>query len=296
MKLNTSVVATSLTLALAGVLSACGAAAGPSSQLVTARYNFEQARTAPGAELVPDRVLAARQALMRAERIHAEEPGSAAERHYAYLASRKAGLAMAHGELALAERSEALADRRYNELQNEMRLRAQQKLRDARSQLATTRVSLEKEHQARIDAEKSAAAALESLKEFATVRADQQETIITLTGEVLFRVGESQLIPTARRSLELVAEAIKQQDENKAIIVEGHADSRGSDAMNQELSEARARAVQQFLIDHGLNGRNIQAVGRGESEPIANNATPEGRANNRRVEIIIKNSAPSTTP
>jgi outer membrane protein OmpA-like peptidoglycan-associated protein len=67
--------------------------------------------------------------------------------------------------------------------------------------------------------------------------------------------------------------------------------------MNQELSEARARAVRAFLIEHGLNARNVRSVGRGEHEPLANNDTPEGRANNRRVEIIIRDQqAPEQRP
>jgi len=94
-------------------------------------------------------------------------------------------------------------------------------------------------------------------------------------------------LPIAERQLAKVAEALKEQDESKTIVVEGHTDSRGSDAANLRLSQERAETVLLFLVGQGVDSQRIRAVGKGERNPIASNRTAEGRANNRRVEIIV---------
>jgi outer membrane protein OmpA-like peptidoglycan-associated protein len=71
------------------------------------------------------------------------------------------------------------------------------------------------------------------------------------------------------------------------VIVVGHTDSKGSDAYNQRLSLARAEAVKTYLVSKGIDGQRIRTEGRGESQPVADNATEEGRAKNRRVEIQV---------
>lgn len=87
-----------------------------------------------------------------------------------------------------------------------------------------------------------------------------------------------------------ITRAAKFLAENPGVMasVEGHADSRGEDAYNQWLSDRRANAVRQMMIDkHGVNPSQITAIGYGETRPIADNATEEGRAQNRRVELIL---------
>jgi outer membrane protein OmpA-like peptidoglycan-associated protein len=155
------------------------------------------------------------------------------------------------------------------------------------AQLADRDAKLEVEREARADAENLAKLAMEKLQEVASVREDEQGTIITLTGEVLFASGESVLLPTARERLKLVADALKAQDEKVGIMVEGHTDTQGSSRMNEQLSDARAAAVKRYLIEEGVSEDRIKSIGRGEKEPVATNRTPEGRANNRRVEIIL---------
>ena len=77
----------------------------------------------------------------------------------------------------------------------------------------------------------------------------------------------------------------------KRVVVEGHTDSQGQDDANQRLSQSRAQAVVTFLSSQGVASGRLSAVGRGESEPVASNANAEGRANNRRVELVIQNTA-----
>jgi outer membrane protein OmpA-like peptidoglycan-associated protein len=72
------------------------------------------------------------------------------------------------------------------------------------------------------------------------------------------------------------------------LIVEGHTDSQGSDSYNQGLSQRRANAVRDYLVQKNYPTERIQSRGKGEGSPIADNASAEGRANNRRVEIIIE--------
>jgi outer membrane protein OmpA-like peptidoglycan-associated protein len=147
----------------------------------------------------------------------------------------------------------------------------------------------EKERVARQKAEQDARRAMQSLEEIANVKAEEQRVVITLSGEVLFKTGESTLLPIAQTRLDRVAEALKSQGDKK-IVVAGHTDARGSDEVNRSLSQRRADAVRSYLVSRGVPDDQIQAVGKGEAEPIANNKTAEGRANNRRVEIIVDNT------
>jgi outer membrane protein OmpA-like peptidoglycan-associated protein len=72
-------------------------------------------------------------------------------------------------------------------------------------------------------------------------------------------------------------------------VIEGHTDSIGTDAYNQGLSERRANAVRDVLVDqYGVAGERVNAVGYGETRPVADNSTPEGRAINRRVEAEVE--------
>ena len=71
------------------------------------------------------------------------------------------------------------------------------------------------------------------------------------------------------------------------IRIEGHTDSEGEDAYNQQLSEQRATAVRSYLVEkYGVAAQRLETAGLGESKPVADNATPEGRQQNRRVELV----------
>ncbi len=100
--------------------------------------------------------------------------------------------------------------------------------------------------------------------------------------------GEATLLPVAETRLDAVANAFKQLDATQKVVIEGHTDSVGSEETNQRLSKERAEAVRDYLISQGVSAEQLSAVGKGESEPIATNDTPEGRANNRRVELVIQ--------
>ena len=137
------------------------------------------------------------------------------------------------------------------------------------------------------DSEKRTAAALAELATLASLKEEERGLVVTLSGSVLFKSAESTLLPNAQEKLDQVANALL-AIRARNLIVEGHTDSQGSNAYNQGLSQRRAETVRDYLVQKGYPADHIQSRGRGEGSPIANNASTEGRANNRRVEIVIE--------
>lgn len=111
---------------------------------------------------------------------------------------------------------------------------------------------------------------------------------ITLKAGALFDSGKSDLKPAGQRELDDLANKLKGTQGIESIQVTGHTDSQGQAAFNQALSEQRAAAVKSYLINKGVDGNKISTRGMGASNPVANNATVAGRAQNRRVELDIK--------
>jgi len=295
---------TSMIALFTGLFAATACAAStPTPELVSARTAYDRARTDPTAQLVPDSVLSAKQALDKAEAVHAKDPQSDEERSYAYVAQRRAELSLALGENAKAKQQTDTSTARYSELQDKLRTSAQAQLGAERTQvnqlgsaLAQTQSGLAAETDARKAAEARAARAMESLNKIAQVKEEARGMVITLSGQVLFVTGKSELLPAARDQLDQVAAALKDQGELKPMVVEGYTDSVGSDVANQKLSRDRADAVRAYLVSKGVPSDKISAVGKGKSNPVASNDTAEGRANNRRVEIVVgaRSQAPAS--
>ena len=102
-----------------------------------------------------------------------------------------------------------------------------------------------------------------------------------------FDFNKSALKPEGKTLVDTAVKAMK-DDSNMRVTVEGHTDSVGSDAYNQRLSERRANLVRDYMMEQGVAGSRITAVGLGESKPVASNETAAGRAENRRVDIDVK--------
>jgi outer membrane protein OmpA-like peptidoglycan-associated protein len=115
-----------------------------------------------------------------------------------------------------------------------------------------------------------------------------QSEVITLsdTGDLLFAFNKSDLTPSAQSQLDSFIPKLQSADV-VSIKVIGHTDSVGSDTYNQKLSERRASSVAAYLLGMGLAPDKLTSEGRGESEPVADNETEQGRAKNRRVELHI---------
>ncbi|MEZ5486988.1 MAG: OmpA family protein [Steroidobacteraceae bacterium] len=106
---------------------------------------------------------------------------------------------------------------------------------------------------------------------------------LTLRG-VTFRSGSATLLPADKLIIDSVVDYVQSRP-TYAIEVQGHTDDRGSDALNQRLSEQRAKAVADYLIAKGVDAGRLNATGFGESQPVASNDSDAGRAQNRRVTL-----------
>jgi outer membrane protein OmpA-like peptidoglycan-associated protein len=112
---------------------------------------------------------------------------------------------------------------------------------------------------------------------------------LTLASEVSFDVNSATVKPSFKPSLGKVAEVLQRYDSQVTVV--GHTDSSGAESYNQQLSERRAQAVLDELVRQGVPYPRLSATGRGEYEPRADNASATGRAQNRRVEILLQSNA-----
>lgn len=110
--------------------------------------------------------------------------------------------------------------------------------------------------------------------------------IVTLPQDILFATDSTAVQPTLQSDLAALAQNV-QIYQNSTLQVIGHTDSDGAASYNQQLSEGRAQAVANVLVRNGVPSSRIQTFGRGESQPIASNLNASGKAQNRRVEIVI---------
>lgn len=117
---------------------------------------------------------------------------------------------------------------------------------------------------------------------------------LNIPTDISFETGRADIQPRLRPILDQFAQGLGQQPGTEVVIV-GHADSTGSDAINDPLSVQRANSVRDYLASRGADTRIIRTEGRGSREPIASNATDAGRAQNRRVEIFLSERAEVAT-
>jgi outer membrane protein OmpA-like peptidoglycan-associated protein len=274
-----------LSLAFASALSGCGTTLPP-KELVDARTEFQRASTGSASQIAPADVHVAHESLDAAEKSFTDNGDTVDTRDRAYVALRKAQLAEAIAETKLAEQARDQTQRdaqlaTVNELTN-----TRKQLSQEQQHVAMTEAQLAQERQARIEAEKRAKEALENLAKMASIKEESRGMVITLSGAVLFTSGQSVLLPAAMSGLDNVVTALKSTPDRN-ITVEGHTDSIGQRSYNMDLSQKRAQSVRDYLVGHGLPSEIVRAQGLGPDRPIADNSTPEGRANNRRVEIIV---------
>ncbi|GIX32644.1 MAG: hypothetical protein KatS3mg125_0600 [Lysobacterales bacterium] len=238
------------------------------------------------------------QATLEAERLERELAELARERDRILLeASRRdAELARLEAEklrlqsLARAEEAERLrelaeAERRRQEELSAAAARAREEAERAQ-RLAELR---QREAQAaRREAElaQAAAEALRQQLQSLVAREEARGLVMTL-GENVFAPGAAELKPEARANLHKVVEFIRQHP-GKLVRIEGHTDATGNRNANLVLSRRRAESVRRALVEEGIEPERLEAVGLGQEHPVAPNDTAEGRAKNRRVEIVIE--------
>jgi outer membrane protein OmpA-like peptidoglycan-associated protein len=269
-------------------LAAC--AATKPQELNDAHTEYEKvANAGPTAQLDPTDLHTAQESLAAADQAFDKDGDTAHTRDLAYAAERKAQLADVKAQTIAANKAAADAKAQLESMKDSNSKQTSAQLNATQQQLALTGQALAISQQQKAEADKRAADAAAALAAFAKVKHDDRGMIITLSGGVLFVSAKYDLLPQAQTKLQQVADVLTKQDKDSKIIVNGYTDSQGSDSFNQVLSQHRAEAVRTFLVGHGIASDRITAVGLGKESPVADNASPEGRADNRRVEIVVQN-------
>jgi len=258
--------------AVAAVLAACASAPQRSEQLEQARAAVATLSQNPLAQQSAGKDLdSARKALHDAEGALQQKQPPGIVDHYAYLARRHAEAGEARVAEAHSRQEVARAQADRNKILMESRTRDAQ---NAQAQAAATQAQLA-----------SAQAQLADLQAKQTDRG----VVVTL-GDVLFDTGKATLKPGADLAMNRLSTYLSANPQTK-VLIEGHTDSRGSEEYNQELSERRASAVAAALESKGIPANQVQISGRGKGYPVASNDTPEGRQQNRRVEIVFSDAS-----
>ena len=228
------------------------------------------------------------------ERVAAERQ---AERDRAQAAQQKAQEAQAAAQQAQAQQQAA---QQAAEQARQQQLAAQQATEQARAQqqalaqqAADARAQADRAEQARLQTEQQAAQQREKLRQQLSQVLQTRETaqgLVANMPDVLFDFNKSTLKPSAKERLAKVAGIILAYPDLQ-LKIDGYTDSVGSEQYNQQLSDERAAAVRDYLISQGVSANNVIAQGFGKNDPIASNASPEGRQQNRRVEMLVSGNA-----
>jgi outer membrane protein OmpA-like peptidoglycan-associated protein len=284
----------------AGILVVFTCAAGcastlPPQDLVTARASYYRANHGVAASFDPADLHTADNALKAAEQSFAQDGDTQGTRDLAYVADRRALIAEARGAALQENQQQQQTLHNMHAAETTQLAATAGRLGQANMQIALQGQQLQSqshdlavEQQRREEADKRAAQAAADLAAFASVKQETRGMVITLSGSVLFVSNKSDLLPGAQVKLNEVADALTKQDSESKIVVEGHTDSQGGAPYNQDLSQRRAQSVRDYLVTRGIAADRVTSQGFGLTRPIADNATAEGRANNRRVEIIVQ--------
>ncbi|HEV8547985.1 MAG TPA: OmpA family protein [Polyangiaceae bacterium] len=264
---------------LLGTLVACSTPLPP-AELLQARTSYDAASKSSAAQLAPAQLDTAKQSLDKAEGSFKENGDADSTKDLAYIADVRSQIAVSEAAREQATRAQAKADHDFRNQQLDA-------IDQSQTQLAREKQARQEAEKGKADAERKLSVAMASLAEIAKVKEESRGVVITLSGAVLFATGKSALLPIAQDKLAEVAKAVKDQG-YKSLLVEGHTDAQGSADKNMVLSQDRANSVRSFLISQGIPSDKIRAEGIGSARPVAENSTAEGRANNRRVEIVVE--------
>ena len=272
-------------LLAAGLMAGCANRA-PLNSVEEARTAVN--RTATNADVVrlaPLELKSATDTLARADRVWTDDNDAAEANHLAYLATQRAEIA---SNTARARQLDADIKKAGTDAE---RMRLTREATQARLQADANARSAQQAQMQAMSAEQRAAqneARVRALEaQLRDIEAQQTERGLLVTlGDVLFAFNKAELSAQAGPRLDKLANFLRQFPDRK-LIIEGHTDSVGGDAYNQELSERRAQAVQGALVQRGVTPDRITARGYGKTYPVAENGSAEGRAMNRRVEIVI---------
>ncbi|HZU84980.1 MAG TPA: OmpA family protein [Polyangiaceae bacterium] len=274
-------------------LAGCAGDRLPPPQLRAARDELAQAKSGLAMQLDPTDVHVADLALQQAEQAWNNEPDDPNTLDLAIIAQRKAQIAEAEASAMKAQQDAEQAKQQYQATVSSQLNQAQQALNKTQQALNQTQTELQRkqaeaaEQQKKLaDLEAKLKDARDTIAKIAAVKDDDRGMVITLQGEVLFQTGKWDLKAGAMAKLDQIAEALRGKEQ--PMVVFGFTDNVGTRDYNMDLSQKRANSVRDYLVTRGIPQDLIQAQGKGPDSPVSDNGSVEGRAANRRVEIVVQ--------
>ncbi|HKQ30440.1 MAG TPA: OmpA family protein [Burkholderiales bacterium] len=282
-----------------GMLGGCATVPDPNPALEKARVEYELIQSDPQVvQHAPTELSRAETLLQETQQAWAESAPAERVEHLAYLTSQQASLARETAKLRAAEAYVARAGLEQTQVQLDLRTRqAEAALRQA--QLAQEEARLARENldemqasqrEAALAAELARVAERDRLLREGLNAKDTERGLVVALNELRFAPNQAELQAGANRSLDRLAQILTQYP-HRTIRIEGFTDNTGSNELNQKLSEQRADAVRQALIEKGVDAARIEIEGFGKENPVASNDTAAGRQLNRRVEVVILEDA-----
>ncbi|MEM1116481.1 MAG: OmpA family protein [Bacteroidota bacterium] len=296
-------------LVVLAVAAGCSGPPAANPRVEAAQAALQSARDAGAEEDAPVAFAEAREAYERAESSRLAKEDIERTEHLAYLALQRARIA--------TETARLNATSREIEAAREERQRVQLEARTAEAEAAARRAEAARQEaeRQRLEAERQRAEAIAAQQEAQQQRAEAEEArrraeaalaraqelaaqvedlqaqltnrgLVLTLGDVLFDTGQSTLKAGGLSAVDRLVAFLNDYPQ-RSVLIEGFTDSTGSDETNQRLSERRAAAVRQALMERGVADTRIRTIGYGENYPVATNDTPAGRQQNRRVEVVI---------
>ncbi len=286
-------------------LSACSTTPPDKTPLMLARSEHQAARNNPQTvSLAASELQDADTAMQRANQAEAAREPAATVDHLSYLAQQRATIAQEVGRQKAAEQrvneANAVRDRmqldartREADAAQQRALAAQNQTRNAQNQTRVaegqTRAAEEQTRSAQ-DQTRTVEQRNQELQE--QVKALNAQTtprgLVITFSDVLFATSQANLKSGSTRDIDKLVDFLQNYPQRN-VLIEGFTDSTGSEATNMDLSERRSASVRTSLIDKGVNPQRIATRGYGESHPVADNNSANGRQLNRRVEIVVSN-------
>jgi outer membrane protein OmpA-like peptidoglycan-associated protein len=267
-------------------LGACAKEQLPPRALVQARSDYMMTERGVAMQLDPAGVREAAIALRRAENAWRSAPSDPVTTDLAIIADRKALMAQSRAQTFKAQQDAQMAMQQLQTVREEQLRQTQQALGATEMQLQQQRAATEMQQQRLQDLENDLKDARETISKIATVRSDQRGMVITVPSGLLFKTAEWTLKPASTTRLDTIATALK--DKDMPIVVFGYTDSVGTRENNMVLAQKRADSVRRYLVSRGLRDDLVTTEAKGPDDPVATNDSVEGRAQNRRVEIVVE--------
>jgi outer membrane protein OmpA-like peptidoglycan-associated protein len=270
----------------AASLLACGGERLPPKTLVDAQNELARAKGGIAMQLDPTDVHEAELALQKAERAWADDPDEPNTTDLAIIAQRKAQSAQAEAAAMKAQQDAANAKREQEALMASQLVATRGALDKTKQTLQASELQATEQRRKLAELETKLKDAHDTIAKIAAVKDDDRGMVITLQGEVLFKTGKWDLKAGAMAKLDQIAEALRGKEQ--PIVVFGYTDNVGTRENNMDLSMKRASTVRDYLVGRGIPSDLVTAQGKGPDDPVSDNSSVDGRAANRRVEIVVK--------